>query len=151
MNLINNYMGMVLLSTHFAFARCGWLALPLLAALTAFGAWTGELIIESYRRISEEGAAVPSYAQIGERCLGSFGKWLVIVSSVVETYMCILCLLIIIWSNAALLLPNLDLGWVILLCCALSFPTNWLRDFSLLSFLSAFGMACIVVRADEMR
>ena len=144
-NIINNYVGMVLLSLHFCFARSGWLALPLLALLTAFGAWTGELIIESYRSICAEGVQVPSYAQIGERCLGTFGKWLVIISSVIETYMCILCLLIIIWSNASLLLPGIELRWIILGACLLSFPTNWLRDFSLLSFLSAFGLACVLL------
>ena len=38
-----------------------------------------------YRTIVAEGATVPSYVEIGQRCLGSFGKWLVLVSSVVET------------------------------------------------------------------
>ena len=44
-NLINNYVGMVLLSMHFTFARSGWLALPVLFGLTAFGAFTGDCII----------------------------------------------------------------------------------------------------------
>ena len=52
---------------------------------------------------------------------------------------------IIIWSNAALFLPGVPLGWVIAGCVVLSFPTNYLRDFSLLSFLSAFGIGCIVL------
>ena len=28
-------------------------------------------------------------------------------------------------------------------CVALSFPTNWLKNFSLLSFLSVFGLLCV--------
>ena len=144
-NLLNNYVGMVLLSMHFAFARTGWMTLPLLAVLTALGAWTGELIIESYRTICAEGVSVPSYAQIGERCMGAFGKWLVVVSSVVETYTSCLCILIIIWANTALLLPNVELPWIIVGCSILSFPTNWLRDFTLLSFLSVVGTCCVLL------
>ena len=30
-------------------------------------------------------------------------------------------------------------------CVLLSFPTNWLRNFSLLSFLSAFGLASVAL------
>lgn len=52
---------------------------------------------------------------------------------------------IIIWSNAALLLPDVPLPYVIAACIALSFPTNYLKDFSLLSFLSVFGLVCIVL------
>lgn len=90
-NLVNNYVGMVLLSMTFCFARCGWLALPLLALLTGFGSFTGALMIDCYVLIVAEGASVPSYAEIGSRCMGEFGKWLVIVSSVVETVFAILC------------------------------------------------------------
>ena len=144
-NIINNYVGMVLLSMHYTFAETGWLGMLALAVLTAFGAWTGELIVLSYQTIAAEGVSVPSYAQIGERCMGNFGKWLVLWSSILETFFAILCMEIIIWSNAALLLPNVPLEWVIAGCVLLSFPTNWLRDFSLLSFLSAFGIGCVLL------
>ena len=146
LNIINNYVGMVLLSMHFTFARSGWLALPALTILTAFGAFTGEIIVESYKKIAgPDESRAPSYAAIGERCLGAGGKWLVVVSSVIETFFAILCMLIIIWNNAILLLPFADSGWVIAGCIVLSLPTNLLRDFSVLSFLSAFGLACIVL------
>ena len=121
-NLVNNYVGMVLLSMHYAFSQGGWISFATLAALTAFGAWTGDLIIESYKTIAKEGVSVPSYAQIGERCMGRFGKWLVIWSSVIETFFAILCMLIIIWSNAALLLPGVPLEYVIACCVLLSLP-----------------------------
>ena len=145
LNLINNYVGMVLLSVHYCFAEAGWLGMLVLALLTAFGAWTGELIIVSYDTLAAEGEKNPSYLQIGERCLGPFGKWLVLWSSIIETFFAILCMDIIIWSNAALFLPGVPLNWVIAGCVVLSFPTNYLRDFSLLSFLSAFGIGCIVL------
>lgn len=144
-NMINNYVGMVLLSQAFCFRLCGWLALPLLAVLTSFGAFTGSLIIESYETLASRNGSdlVPSYALIGQHCLGSFGKWLVIVSSIVETWMAIMCMDVIIWSNAALLFPDVPREYVIGVCIALAFPTNYLKDFSLLSFLSAFGLVCI--------
>ena len=52
----------VLLSQSFCFAQSGWLAMPLLAILTAFGAYTGMLVVESYRIIAEKESA-PSFAQ----------------------------------------------------------------------------------------
>jgi len=39
----------------------------------------------------------------------------------------------------------MDPNWVVGLCVAFSFPTNWLKDFSLLSFLSAFGLGCVLL------
>ena len=45
--------------------------------------------------------------------------------------------------NAALLLPQLQPLTVVIGCVALSFPTNWLKNFSLLSFLSVFGLLCV--------
>ena len=144
-NLINNYVGMVLLSMHFCFARCGWLALPALALLTAYGAFTGDCLVEAYKLIEKDDACArpPSYAEIGERCLGAFGRWLVVVSASVENFFAILCMDIIIWANAELLLPRVPTGWVIGGCILLSLPTNLLRDFSLLSRLSAFSLFCI--------
>lgn len=80
-NLVNNYVGMVLLSMHYCFAQSGWLALLALAALTGFGAFTGDCLVTSYRLIEADNPArAPSYAEIGGRCLGPAGKWLVVVS-----------------------------------------------------------------------
>ena len=101
-NLINNYVGMVLLSMHFTFARSGWLALPMLALLTGFGAFTGDCIVASYQKIQADNPRrCPSYAEIGARCLGPFGKWLVVVSSLIENLVATLCMLIIIWTNSS--------------------------------------------------
>ena len=144
-NLLNNYVGMVLLSNHFCFALCGWLGLPLLGALSIFGAFTASLIVDSYRRIEADGAAVPSYAQIGTACMGRFGMWLVIISSTIELFFAVLCMNIIAWTNASLLLPTLPLSYVITGMVLLSFPTNRIRDFSVLSFLSYLGMASVVL------
>ena len=58
-NIFSNYVGMVLLSQAYCFRLSGWLALPLLLALTAFGGYTGALIVESYRTIAARGETVP--------------------------------------------------------------------------------------------
>ena len=97
---VQNYVGMVLLSMSFCFASAGWLALPLLILLTAFGCYTGALIVWSYATIAREGETVPSYAKIGERAWGRFGKWLVLGSSIVETFFAICNMNVIIWRNA---------------------------------------------------
>jgi len=95
--------------------------------------------------VASRGVSVPSYAQIGELCLGTFGKWLVLWSSILETFVAILCMYIITWSNTVLLVPGVALEWVIVGCVVLSLPTNWLRDFSLLAFLSAFGLGSVLL------
>jgi len=143
-NIVNNYVGMVLLSMSYCFVTAGWLALPLLALLTAFGAYTGALIVASYEAVRDSGETIPSYANIGERACGAGAKWLVIISSVVENLFALVSMNVITWKNAALLLPMLPLRIVIALCVLLSFPTNYLRNFSVLSFLSAFGVLCVI-------
>jgi hypothetical protein len=96
LNLINNYVGMVLLSMHYCFAESGWLALAALALLTGFGAFTGDCLVECYKLIQADNPArAPSYAEIGSRCLGPFGKWLVVASSLLENFFALLCMLII--------------------------------------------------------
>jgi hypothetical protein len=145
--MLNNYCGNVLLSMPFCFVKSDWMAAGLLLLLTAFGAFTGSLIILSYRVIQAEGMNVPSYAQIGERCMGRFGKYLVLTSSIIETFVGVLCMGTIVWTNAALLLPNVAWHWVVSGCILLSFPTNFLRDFSRMAFLSNFGvsMICLII------
>ena len=61
-NIVNNFVGMILLSMAYTFALAGWTALPLLALLTAFGGYTGELIVASYATIAARGEAVPPTA-----------------------------------------------------------------------------------------
>ena len=44
----------------------------------------------------------------------------------------------------------MSLEWVVVGCIALSLPANWLKDFTMLSFLSFFGiffiaLICVVV------
>ncbi|KAL3921342.1 MAG: hypothetical protein SGPRY_004938 [Prymnesium sp.] len=159
-NILNNYVGLVLLSISYTFKLAGWLNLSLLGLLTAFGAYTGKQAPTSTTppkgRVVAEGKIVPSYAGIGERCLGSFGKWLVLGSSIFETFVAVLCMNIIIWNNVALLLPNVSLSWIIAGCILISLPANWLKDFTMLSFLSVVGMAfiliiCLVVGYDVIR
>ena len=142
-NIINNYVGMVLLSMSYCYVSAGWLALPVLILLTGFGCYTGALIVMSYTTIARQGETVPSYAKIGECAWGGFGKWLVLIASIVETYFAIVNMNVIIWKNAVLLLPNCSPNVVVIGCIALSLPTNWLRNFSLLSFLSMFGLLCV--------
>mgnify|MGYP003331480823 CR=1 FL=1 len=49
---------------------------------------------------------VPSFVQIGQHAWGATGKWLVVASSVVEMVFAIIGMNIIVWKNAALLLPQ---------------------------------------------
>ena len=143
-NIVNNFVGMILLSLAYCFARAGWAAAPLLAVLTALGGYTGYLIVASYITIAQRGETVPSYAKVGFNAAGPWGEWVVLVSSIVETFFAIINMNIVTWKNVELLLPSVEPSVIILGCVLLSAPTNLLKDFNRLSFLSAFGLACII-------
>ena len=127
-NIFSNYVGMVLLSQAYCFRLSGWLAPPLLLALTAFGGYTGALIVESYKTIAARGETVPSYAQIGFHAIGPPGKCrdrLVDRRDLLrhpqhEHHHL---------AERRAALPSVDLQWLVAGCVALSFPVNWLRDF----------------------
>ena len=125
--MINNYLGMVLLSFGYAFGECGWVGLLLLAVLAVLSWYTGVLIIESYRTLEASGEKVPSYARIGEATLGAVGKWFVIGSSSFEIFFALVAMNVTVWRNATLLLPMVDPSLVTGGFIALSLTTNWLK------------------------
>ena len=47
-NIVNNYVGIVLLSMSYCCSLAGWLNILMLFVLTTFGAYTGALIVRSY-------------------------------------------------------------------------------------------------------
>ena len=57
---------MVLLSLTYCFGCAGWAALPLLALATAFGGYTGALIVESYKTIAARGEAGRPVTRLSE-------------------------------------------------------------------------------------
>ena len=144
-NIVNNYVGMTLLSLPFCSGQSGWLGSVVLMILSAFCAYTGWLVVQAYAIIVNEGRIAPSYAQLGHRCLGVPGKWLVLCSSTFETFVALPGMFIGIWKNAVLLFGSVPQAWVICGCIILSFPANWLRDFTMLSSLSFLAICSIVL------
>jgi len=146
-NIVNNYVGMTLLSFPFCSGQAGWAGSGMLLLLSAFCAYTGWLVVQAYAVLVAEGWPAPSYAQLGQRCLGPPGKWLVLFSSTLETFIAIPGMMIGIWKNAALLLHTIPQMWVIAGCIAVSLPANLLKDFTMLSSLSLFGIVSILLVA----
>jgi len=155
LNIMNNYVGMTLLSFPFCAREAGWASAAILLVLSAFCAYTGWLVVQAYARIVADGHAAPSYAQLGQVCLGPAGKWLVLVSSTFETLVSIPGMFIGIWANAALLFPSITPSLVIAGCIAVSLPANGLSDFTMLSSLSllgiiSIGLVCLAVGYDVL-
>jgi len=85
-NIVNNYVGMVLLSMSFCFAAAGWLALPLLFVLTLLGGYTGALIVLSYATIANEGETVCILKYLSRYCNGRSRGYFACSTALVRPY-----------------------------------------------------------------
>ncbi|MFS8013853.1 putative amino acid transporter, transmembrane domain-containing protein [Helianthus anomalus] len=144
---INVLCGIGILSMPYAFKEGGWLSLVLLMVFGVICCYTGILL----KICLEKCHGLQTYPDIGQAAFGYFGR-VCIASSCVEY-------LIMMNDNLSALFPHahLDIGGIIhldsyLFCAIIStlviLPTVWLRNLSLLSYISAGGvvtLAAVVV------
>ncbi|KAJ0449627.1 putative amino acid transporter, transmembrane domain-containing protein [Helianthus annuus] len=147
LNAINVLCGIGILSMPYAFKEGGWLSLVLLMVFGVICCYTGILL----KICLEKCHGLQTYPDIRQAAFGYFGR-VCIASSCVEY-------LIMMNDNLSALFPHahLDIGGIIrldsyLFCAIIStlviLPTVWLRNLSLLSYISAGGvvtLAAVVV------
>ncbi|KAK1437118.1 hypothetical protein QVD17_02903 [Tagetes erecta] len=147
LNAINVLCGIGILSMPYAFKEGGWISLVLLMVFGVITCYTGILLKLCLERCN----GLQTYPDIGQAAFGYFGR-VCIASSCVEY-------LIMMNDNLSSLFPHarLDIGGIIhldsyLFCAIIStlviLPTVWLRNLSLLSYISAGGvvtLAAVVV------
>ena len=144
-NLLNNYVGMILLTQPFCFALAGWSSAGLLALLSVFGCHCGILLVECTAKVAAvQGTNIlPSYAEVGEHLMGGSGKWCILIASWCEYFFAAVSMCIVGWKNAIVLLPNWDSNSLFFWCIALSSPSLVVKNFRMISYISYFGFACI--------
>eukprot|EP00250_Pteridium_aquilinum_P024337 c28939_g1_i1 orf=195-1826(+) len=151
LNGINVLCGVGILSTPYALQQGGWLSLVLFAGLAIISLYTGILL----RRCLDSQPGLETYPDIGQAAYGTTGRVIISVFLYMELYSACVEYLILEGDNISAVFPNASLSFngftltatelftIMTAICIL--PTVWLRDLSILSYLSAVGVIASVV------
>ncbi|XP_062154947.1 amino acid transporter AVT1C-like [Alnus glutinosa] len=151
LNGINVLCGVGILSTPYAVKEGGWAGLSILFVFAVLSFYTGILL--RYCLDSEPG--LETYPDIGQAAFGKAGRIAVSVILYAELYACCIEYIILESDNLSSLFPNahLSLGsfnlnshiLFALMTTVAVLPTVWLRDLSVLSYISAGGVIASVL------
>ncbi|RDX70114.1 Amino acid transporter AVT1D, partial [Mucuna pruriens] len=153
-NGTNILCGIGLLTIPYAIKKGGWLSLILLIMFTIICCYTGMLLI----RCLESNPELKTYPDIGQAAFGIAGR-LGIVVSTIRDYMQGSCVeyIILVSDNLSSLFPNTHLTFggtnfnneqiFAITAAVLVLPTVWLRNLSLLSYISVGGIFATIVVA----
>ncbi|KAB8082110.1 hypothetical protein EE612_003876 [Oryza sativa] len=150
LNLSNVISGIGMLSVPYALSQGGWLSLALFAMVGAICFYTGKLI---YRCMRAD-RCVRSYPDIGYLAFGRYGRTAIGLIMYVELYLVAISFLILEGDNLDKLLPGTVvkiLGYQLhgkqlfmLVAAAVILPTTWLKNLSMLAYVSAVGLVSSV-------
>lgn len=145
-NGMNVLCGVGILSTPYAVRQGGWLGLGILMLFACLSYYTGILL----RRCLDSQPGLETYPDIGQAAFGTTGRIWISIILYVELYACCVEYIILESDNLSSLFPNahLNLGafdlnshHLFALATTLAvLPTVWLRDLSVLSYISAGGV-----------
>ncbi|KAH9552907.1 hypothetical protein CY35_09G091900 [Sphagnum magellanicum] len=151
LNGMNVLAGVGVLTTPYAVKEGGWLGLLLLFVLSAICCYTGILL----RHCLESAPGISTYPDIGQAAFGNTGRLIIAIILYTELYACCVEFLILEGDNLSLLFPWVHLNMAgfnissttvfAVLTAIFVLPTVWLRDLSLLSYVSAGGVIASLV------
>jgi len=151
LNGINVLCGVGLLSIPYAVKEGGWVGLSLLLLFGVLSFYTGILL----RYCLDSQPGLETYPDIGQAAFGTTGRLIISIVLYVELYGCCVEYVILESDNLSSLFPNahINLGGYILnahylFAIALTIavlPTVWLRNMSVLSYISAGGVVASVL------
>ncbi|EHA8588233.1 putative general transcription factor IIE subunit 1-like [Cocos nucifera] len=149
LNGINVLCGVGILSTPYAVKEGGWIGLSILLIFAVLSWYTGILL----RNCLDSEPGLETYPDIGQAAFGTTGRLAVSIILYLELYGCCVEYIILESDNLSLLFPkaHLDIGGLHLnshllfaiMATAVVLPTTWLRDLSLLSYISGLVMSLI--------
>nr|XP_043613524.1 amino acid transporter AVT1C-like [Erigeron canadensis] len=150
-NGVNLLCGVGLLSTPYAVKQGGWVGLSILFIFCVLSLYTGILL----RYCLDSRPGLKTYPDIGEVAFGKTGRLVISIVLYVELYAACVEYLILEGDNLSSLFPNayLRLGgyhlsshylFAVMVTLAV-LPTVWLRDMSVLSYISAGGVLVSVL------
>ncbi|KAL8551579.1 hypothetical protein ACS0TY_000606 [Phlomoides rotata] len=145
-NGMNVLCGVGILSTPYAVREGGWVGLAILMVFAGLSFYTGILL----RYCLDSQPGLETYPDIGQAAFGITGRICISIILYVELYACCVEYIILESDNLASLFPNAHLSLGVLelnsqhlfaLITTLAIlPTVWLRDLSILSYISAGGV-----------
>ncbi|KAK4761752.1 hypothetical protein SAY87_029636 [Trapa incisa] len=151
LNGINVLCGVGILSTPYAASEGGWAGLAILLIFAVISYYTGILL----RYCLDSQPGLETYPDIGQAAFGTAGRIAISIILYIELYVCCVEYIILESDNLSSLFPNahinlggfeLDSHHLFALMTALAvLPTVWLRDLSVLSYISAGGVVASVL------
>ncbi|XP_010517249.1 PREDICTED: vacuolar amino acid transporter 1 [Camelina sativa] len=151
LNGLNVLCGVGILSTPYAAKEGGWLGLMILFIYGLLSFYTGILL----RYCLDSESDLETYPDIGQAAFGTTGRIFVSIVLYLELYACCVEYIILESDNLSSLYPNaalsiggfqLDARHLFALLTTLAvLPTVWLRDLSVLSYISAGGVIASVL------
>ncbi|KAI3988471.1 hypothetical protein MKX01_026285 [Papaver californicum] len=151
LNGVNVLCGVGLLSTPYAVKQGGWISLSVLFIFAGISCYTGILL----KRCLDSSPGLQTYPDIGQAAFGAPGRLMIAIILYVELYCCCVEYIILMGDTLSSTFPNayIGLGGVHLdshqvfaiMTTLMILPTVWLRDLSLLSYLSAGGVIASLV------
>ncbi|CAL0321293.1 unnamed protein product [Lupinus luteus] len=151
LNGINCLCGVGILSTPYAAQQGGWVGLSILFIFALISFYTGMLL----RSCLDSEPGIETYPDIGQAAFGTTGRIVISIVLYVELYACCIEYIILESDNLSSLFPNasLNLGGIelnshilfALIATLAVLPTVWLRDLSILSYISAGGVIASIL------
>ncbi|CAL5351306.1 unnamed protein product [Camellia sinensis] len=148
---INGLCGIGLLTTPYALKEGGWWSLTILIILGIITCYTGVLL----KRCLESSPGLETYPDIGQAAFGVPGRVCLAIALYIELYSSCVEYLIMMSDNLSALFPNAQINFNGIhldsyqMCTIIStlfiLPTVWLRNLSLLSYISVGGVFTAVL------
>ncbi|XP_020681434.1 amino acid transporter AVT1C isoform X1 [Dendrobium catenatum] len=152
-NGVNVLCGVGILSAPYAVKEGGWMGMSILFIYAALAFYTGTLL----RHCLDSRPGLETYPDIGQAAFGTPGRIILSIILYLELYACCVEHIILESDNMSSLFPNahLDIGGMHLnshlvfafLTTLIVLPTTWLRDLSVLSYISAGGVIATILVA----
>ncbi|KAF8037970.1 hypothetical protein BT93_B0731 [Corymbia citriodora subsp. variegata] len=150
-NGMNVLCGVGILSTPYAAKEGGWAGISILIVFAVLSYYTGILL----RYCLDSQPGLETYPDIGQAAFGTLGRIAISIILYVELYACCVEYIILESDNLSSLFPNaqislggfhLDSPHLFALMTTLAvLPTVWLRDLSVLSYISAGGVVASIL------
>ncbi|KAK8950786.1 Lysine histidine transporter 1 [Platanthera zijinensis] len=150
-NGVNVLCGAGILSAPYAVKEGGWIGLSILFIYAVLAFYTGILL----RHCLDSEPGIETFPDIGQAAFGIPGRIIVSIALYLELYACCVEFIILESDNLSSLFPNahLEIGGMhlgshilfSLLATLIVLPTTWLRDLSVLCYISAGGVIATIL------